>query len=148
MFKPVGVTCAPAAEWKATRALRARIWSPTDQLWYPYPCLRRLRLAEGKALLPVAIPVIQDFLQSPDWRFRHTALMAIALIGEGCKKVGAYGVRGRRGVRGGMPRENGRPDRAGVRYGSLLRTILTHTPSLPAATCRSSAMNSNRVSSR
>jgi len=43
--------------------------------------------AEGKTVLPVAIPIIQDFLQKPEWRFRYVALLMIALIGEGCKKV-------------------------------------------------------------
>ncbi|KAJ4456603.1 putative Ran-binding protein 6 [Paratrimastix pyriformis] len=50
--------------------------------------LDRFALAlKGKTVLPVAMPVVQQFLQSPDWKYRHTALMAIALIGEGCKKM-------------------------------------------------------------
>lgn len=41
----------------------------------------------GKAVLPVAIPVIKDFLGDADWRKRRAGLYAICLLGEGAKSL-------------------------------------------------------------
>eukprot|EP00698_Gefionella_okellyi_P011181 TRINITY_DN2935_c0_g1_i1.p1 TRINITY_DN2935_c0_g1~~TRINITY_DN2935_c0_g1_i1.p1 ORF type:complete len:1109 (-),score=299.02 TRINITY_DN2935_c0_g1_i1:650-3934(-) len=50
--------------------------------------LDRLAMAlGGKAVLPVAFSLIPNFLPNPDWRYRHAAMMAISVIGEGCQKT-------------------------------------------------------------
>ncbi|CAH0513978.1 unnamed protein product [Peronospora belbahrii] len=41
----------------------------------------------GNAVLPVAIPVIKDFLGDADWRKRRAGLYAICLLGEGAKSL-------------------------------------------------------------
>eukprot|EP00771_Trimastix_marina_P003957 gnl/Trimastix_PCT/676.p1 GENE.gnl/Trimastix_PCT/676~~gnl/Trimastix_PCT/676.p1 ORF type:complete len:1087 (+),score=395.79 gnl/Trimastix_PCT/676:74-3334(+) len=41
----------------------------------------------GKALLPVAMPVVQQFLQHAEWQYRHTALITVSQIVEGCAKL-------------------------------------------------------------
>eukprot|EP01114_Cavostelium_apophysatum_P016598 TRINITY_DN4762_c0_g1_i1.p1 TRINITY_DN4762_c0_g1~~TRINITY_DN4762_c0_g1_i1.p1 ORF type:complete len:1093 (-),score=369.83 TRINITY_DN4762_c0_g1_i1:62-3340(-) len=49
--------------------------------------LDRLALAlGGKNLVPIVFQIIPTFLDNPDWRHRHTALMCISIIGEGCAK--------------------------------------------------------------
>ncbi|XP_003737866.1 importin-5 [Galendromus occidentalis] len=49
--------------------------------------LDRLAIAlGGKALLSSAMEVLAPLLNSPDWKQRHAALMAISSMGEGCKK--------------------------------------------------------------
>lgn len=52
-------------------------------------CLDRVAIAlGGKTVLPIAFEpsCIPAFLQNPDWRYRHAALMTISQIGEGCQK--------------------------------------------------------------
>lgn len=40
----------------------------------------------GKAILPQIVSNIPSMLSSPDWKYRHAALMAISAAGEGCHK--------------------------------------------------------------
>lgn len=40
----------------------------------------------GKTIFPVAINIISQMLQNPDWKQRFAALMAISALGEGCHK--------------------------------------------------------------
>ncbi|XP_013418000.1 importin-5-like isoform X1 [Lingula anatina] len=40
----------------------------------------------GKTMLPHIIANVPQMLSSPDWRYRHAALMAISACGEGCHK--------------------------------------------------------------
>ncbi|XP_071439915.1 importin-5 [Hetaerina americana] len=40
----------------------------------------------GKTVLPQIVSNIPNMLSSPDWKHRHTALMAISSVGEGCHK--------------------------------------------------------------
>ena len=49
--------------------------------------LDRLAIAlGGKTMVPVLFEQIQRLIQSPDWKQRHAALMAISQSGEGCEK--------------------------------------------------------------
>jgi len=49
--------------------------------------LDRLALAlGGKTLVPILFGLLPQLMRDPDWRHRHTALMAISIIGEGCNK--------------------------------------------------------------
>ncbi|GJJ16311.1 hypothetical protein Clacol_010608 [Clathrus columnatus] len=63
---------------------------PTDE-FYPHvfeEALDRLACAlGGRALLPHAFQYIPGMLKSHEWRIRHAALMAIAVVGEGTHKV-------------------------------------------------------------
>eukprot|EP00002_Diphylleia_rotans_P019939 TRINITY_DN385_c0_g1_i1.p1 TRINITY_DN385_c0_g1~~TRINITY_DN385_c0_g1_i1.p1 ORF type:complete len:1092 (-),score=290.69 TRINITY_DN385_c0_g1_i1:178-3453(-) len=50
--------------------------------------LDRLALALGpNAVMPIAFPLIQNFLANQDWRQRYAAIMALSMIGEGCFKL-------------------------------------------------------------
>lgn len=40
----------------------------------------------GKTMLPHIVANIPQMLDSPDWKYRHAALMAISAVGEGCHK--------------------------------------------------------------
>ncbi|XP_014214927.1 importin-5 [Copidosoma floridanum] len=40
----------------------------------------------GKTILPQIVQNIPSMLESPDWKYRHAALMAISAAGEGCHK--------------------------------------------------------------
>lgn len=40
----------------------------------------------GKTVFPIAIQIISQMLQNPDWKQRYAALMAISALGEGCHK--------------------------------------------------------------
>jgi len=40
----------------------------------------------GKQLVPVLFSLVPQLLNNPDWRHRHTALMSLSIIGEGCEK--------------------------------------------------------------
>lgn len=40
----------------------------------------------GKSLVPMLFGAIPQLMQSTDWKHRHTALMAISIMGEGCNK--------------------------------------------------------------
>lgn len=46
----------------------------------------------GKSVLPHIISSLPAMLSNPDWRYRHTALMAISAVGEGCHKVVTNGL--------------------------------------------------------
>jgi hypothetical protein len=51
-------------------------------------CLDRLALAiGGKTLVPLLFQSLPGLMSSPEWTHRHTALMAICIIGEGCEKI-------------------------------------------------------------
>lgn len=39
----------------------------------------------GEVLLPHILEYIQSFVQNPDWKYRHSGIMALGLIIEGCK---------------------------------------------------------------
>lgn len=39
----------------------------------------------GEILLPHMLEYIQTFVQNPDWKYRHSGIMALGLIIEGCK---------------------------------------------------------------
>ena len=50
--------------------------------------LDRLAIAlGGNAVMPIANQILPAFLQDQDWRKRHSALMTLAQIAEGCMKV-------------------------------------------------------------
>jgi importin-5 len=50
--------------------------------------LDRLSIAlGGKAIVPQLFAVLPNLLGNADWRQRHTALMSVSVIGEGCSKV-------------------------------------------------------------
>mmetsp|Transcript_8735 Transcript_8735/g.11822 ORF Transcript_8735/g.11822 Transcript_8735/m.11822 type:complete len:1130 (+) Transcript_8735:104-3493(+) len=50
--------------------------------------LDRLAMAlGGKTILPLASQVLPGFLQDPDWKKRHAALIALSQIAEGCSKL-------------------------------------------------------------
>jgi len=50
-------------------------------------CIDRLALAlGGKTIIPVLFAHVGNLLKHQDWRQRHTALMAISNVGEGCEK--------------------------------------------------------------
>ncbi|XP_014231665.1 importin-5 [Trichogramma pretiosum] len=40
----------------------------------------------GKTMLPHVVSNIPTMLRSPDWKYRHAALMAVSAVGEGCHK--------------------------------------------------------------
>ncbi len=40
----------------------------------------------GKSVFPHIMSITPTMLQSPDWKHRHAALMAISASGEGCHK--------------------------------------------------------------
>lgn len=40
----------------------------------------------GKTMLPHIIQNIPPMLNNQDWKYRHSALMAISAVGEGCHK--------------------------------------------------------------
>jgi len=40
----------------------------------------------GKQVVPIIFAILPRLLGDADWKKRHTALMAIAIVGEGCKK--------------------------------------------------------------
>ncbi len=47
----------------------------------------RLALAlGGKTIAPVLFELLPALLSNPDWKHRHTGLMAISLVGEGCER--------------------------------------------------------------
>jgi hypothetical protein len=49
--------------------------------------LDRLALAlGGKSLVPVLFAIIPSLFSNTDWKHRHTALMSISIVGEGCSK--------------------------------------------------------------
>lgn len=41
----------------------------------------------GKIFMSVATPIIQEFLQSPDWLKRHAGLTALSTMADACKKI-------------------------------------------------------------
>eukprot|EP01088_Endostelium_zonatum_P019405 TRINITY_DN6679_c0_g1_i2.p1 TRINITY_DN6679_c0_g1~~TRINITY_DN6679_c0_g1_i2.p1 ORF type:complete len:1118 (-),score=296.19 TRINITY_DN6679_c0_g1_i2:148-3501(-) len=48
-------------------------------------CLDRMALSiRGKALIPVLFKNVAQLLQHADWKHRHTGLMSMALVAEGC----------------------------------------------------------------
>jgi len=48
-------------------------------------CLDRMALSlRGKALIPVLFKNVGELLQNSDWKHRHTGLMSMALVAEGC----------------------------------------------------------------
>lgn len=50
--------------------------------------LDRLALAMGgKYMVPVLFSLMPSMLSHNDWRYRHTGLISISIIGEGCHKV-------------------------------------------------------------
>jgi len=50
--------------------------------------LDRLSLAlGGKAMVPVLFSLLPNMFSHSDWRYRHTGLISISIIGEGCSKV-------------------------------------------------------------
>lgn len=50
--------------------------------------LDRLSIAlGGKTIVPIIFNIIPGFLADQDWKQRHTALMCISIIGEGCSKT-------------------------------------------------------------
>ncbi|KAL6068524.1 Importin-5 [Balamuthia mandrillaris] len=50
-------------------------------------CMDRLALAlGGKTLTPILFNLIPSLLSHEDWKHRHTGLMAISLVGEGCSR--------------------------------------------------------------
>mmetsp|Transcript_21433 Transcript_21433/g.29989 ORF Transcript_21433/g.29989 Transcript_21433/m.29989 type:complete len:1094 (-) Transcript_21433:418-3699(-) len=51
-------------------------------------CLDRLALClGGKTLVPLLFQSLPGLMSSPEWTHRHTALMAMCIIGEGCEKI-------------------------------------------------------------
>jgi hypothetical protein len=49
--------------------------------------LDRLALSfGGKALVPIVFNALPGMLGHQDWRYRHTGLLVISIIGEGCHK--------------------------------------------------------------
>lgn len=49
--------------------------------------LDRLSIAAGgQVIVPVLFGILPSFFNHADWKYRHTALMAISIIGEGCQK--------------------------------------------------------------
>eukprot|EP01087_Luapelamoeba_hula_P021903 TRINITY_DN773_c0_g1_i1.p1 TRINITY_DN773_c0_g1~~TRINITY_DN773_c0_g1_i1.p1 ORF type:complete len:1105 (+),score=203.93 TRINITY_DN773_c0_g1_i1:1361-4675(+) len=50
-------------------------------------CLDRLALAlGGKTIAPILFQLVPSMLSHQDWKHRHTGLMAISLVGEGCER--------------------------------------------------------------
>jgi len=51
-------------------------------------CLDRISIAVGgKTLVPLLFSAVPTLMGASDWKHRHTALLAISIVGEGCKKI-------------------------------------------------------------